>query len=529
MGRNDTKRIEVRATEDELEQAQEFVESLLDNPSINSEIASETEVIFEAVFSLILMQGFSSDTIIDISGEKKLGGLSLKIGFDGKRFNLADDGEGGTSPEMRILEGFAEKVSHSYHRGYNVIRIAVKSTPRAFLISCGGGFLIAIATYLIISSFMDAEAQHALREEFVFPVEMLFGNALLMVGPPVTMLSILKNVSDVFIASERSADSHRLWRKSIATSLFAIGLAIAVTYVMSILLSSWKGYYAEHTEEVVDYSFSSLIVSMVPASIFEPFETISPVPLVLLAVIVTYALCHASVYFDKLKTAIDAMYELFSWMLRAVMVVLPFFCFIAFLDALLDVGFESLLFITRVVLSIAGGVLILLTSYAVRLRIKGIEVIPFVKKLLPLLRENIAINSAIDAVPYNIRYCARHYGMSRERLSNNLPVLAQLSLDGNTFILMYIAMIGVFMIGSDIHWVHILAIGLLVLFLELGAPNQPGGILVGTLIIITYLNLPDMLRMAIYLEVFFGSAQNIVNVISNIVEMAEDEGVHYDE
>ena len=176
MGRNDTKRIEVRATEDELEQAQEFVESLLDNPSINSEIASETEVIFEAVFSLILMQGFSSDTIIDISGEKKLGGLSLKIGFDGKRFNLADDGEGGTSPEMRILEGFAEKVSHSYHRGYNVIRIAVKSTPRAFLISCGGGFLIAIATYLIISSFMDAEAQHALREEFVFPVEMLFGN-----------------------------------------------------------------------------------------------------------------------------------------------------------------------------------------------------------------------------------------------------------------------------------------------------------------------------------------------------------------
>ena len=92
-----------------------------------------------------------------------------------------------------------------------------------------------------------------------------------------------------------------------------------------------------------------------------------------------------------------------------------------------------------------------------------------------------------------------------------------------------VAMIGVFMIGSDIHWVHILAIGLLVLFLELGAPNQPGGILVGTLIIITYLNLPDMLRMAIYLEVFFGSAQNIVNVISNIVEMAEDEGVHYDE
>ena len=72
-------------------------------------------------------------------------------------------------------------------------------------------------------------------------------------------------------------------------------------------------------------------------------------------------------------------------------------------------------------------------------------------------------------------------------------------------------------------WPYPLA--LLVLFLELGAPNQPGGILVGTLIIITYLNLPGMLRMAIYLEVLLGSAQNLINVISNIVTVVEDEGI----
>ena len=36
-----------------------------------------------------------------------------------------------------------------------------------------------------------------------------------------------------------------------------------------------------------------------------------------------------------------------------------------------------------------------------------------------------------------------------------------------------------------------------------------------------------MLRMAIYLEVLLGSAQNLINVISNIVTMVEDEGVHY--
>jgi hypothetical protein len=101
-----------------------------------------------------------------------------------------------------------------------------------------------------------------------------------------------------------------------------------------------------------------------------------------------------------------------------------------------------------------------------------------------------------------------------------------MSLDGNCFLLMSISMLCIFMIGASVHWTSILAIAILVLFLELGAPNQPGGILVGTLIIITYLSLPDMLRMAIYLEVLLGSAQNLINVISNIVTIVEDEGVH---
>ena len=479
--------------------------------------------VFEAVFSLILIQGYTDSTVIDVSSENRLGNISVKIGFEGKRFNPTYDGEDGMSPEMKILEGFADKISYSYHYGYNVIRISVRTTPRVFMASCGIGFLCAVATYLIINLFFDTETQRALLDEYLFPIETLFGNALLMIGPPVTLLSMLKNVSDVFIASERNADSHRLWRKALATSCFAIGLAMILCIILLEVFSDWRGTYAQYATEVVDHSFSALIESMVPASIFEPFETLTPVPLVLLAAIVTYGLCHASVYFDKLKTAIDACYELFSWMLRAVMVALPVFCFVAFLDALLDLGFISFLYIVRMVLTIAASTLILLATYAIRLRIKGVNVRAFVKRLRPLLRENVAIGSVIDAVPFNIRFCARNFGMNRNVLASKLPILAQLGLDGNCFLLMFIAMICIFMTGVDIPLPSIVGIALLVLFLELGAPNQPGGILVGTLIIISYLNLPDMLRMAIYLEVIFSSFQNLINVISNIVTVVEDE------
>ena len=56
--------------------------------------------------------------------------------------------------------------------------------------------------------------------------------------------------------------------------------------------------------------------------------------------------------------------------------------------------------------------------------------------------------------------------MSRERLSTKLPILAQLSLDGNCFLLMDIAMICFFMVGANYNGVSVLAIAALVLFLD---------------------------------------------------------------
>ena len=77
-------------------------------------------------------------------------------------------------------------------------------------------------------------------------------------------------------------------------------------------------------------SFSELIESLVPDSIFEPFETIMPVPLIIVAMIVTYAFCTVGKYFDQMKKAIDACYTLFSRMLQVVMYAFPFFCFSVF-------------------------------------------------------------------------------------------------------------------------------------------------------------------------------------------------------
>ena len=88
---------------------------------------------------------------------------------------------------------------------------------------------------------------------------------------------------------------------------------------------------------------------------------------------------------------------------------------------------------------------------------------------------------------------------------------------------MLIAMLFIFMMGNSASWYHVLVIAILVVFLSFGAPNQPGSILIGTLIVAMFLQGEVLIPTAVYLEVFFGGIQNIINVTGDVVTIAIEE------
>jgi Na+/H+-dicarboxylate symporter len=158
--------------------------------------------------------------------------------------------------------------------------------------------------------------------------------------------------------------------------------------------------------------------------------------MIIVALLITYAFCSAGEYFDTLRKGVDICYTLFSKMLHVVMFALPFFSFLAILTPLLAGSSRDLfvILITSALIVVSLGVIA--AFYLIRLVLGGVKVGPFLKTLIPLVRENIKINSVIDAVPYNTRYCVRNYGYDRKRLSQQLPILAQTNLDGNCYLLM---------------------------------------------------------------------------------------------
>lgn len=86
---------------------------------------------------------------------------------------------------------------------------------------------------------------------------------------------------------------------------------------------------------------------------------------------------------------------------------------------------------------------------------------------------------------------------------------------------MFIAVAYILFANNGGSWLSIIVVGLVVLFMSSGSPNQPGSILIGILIVSTHLVSQADIQMALCFELFCGGLQNIINVISSMVAAAE--------
>ena len=506
----------VKSTSD-FKKAQKYVLELLHGNQIAKSVISETMLVFEALFHEIIAQKESADKEVAILGREQLGIISICFTYEGKVF-VPEKEDGETfSPERKILQSFADKTDYSYQSGHNKIQITIRKSYKKVMLPSVIVIFVGILVYLILHSVLSAEAEKQLFSDFVFPLETLFGNAMLMIGAPVTFFSLMKNLTDTYIVAERDSGARRIRNNIIRSSVTAVGLAVAAAFALSWIVSERSVSFTAGSAMKVDMTFREFFGSLMPSDIFAPFQMVSPFPLIIVAVIATQALCSVGRHFDRLKKAIDTCYAFLARMLGLIMTALPVFMFIATLDICITDGMYGILYNAELTLAVAAAAVFIIVFYGIRLKLNGTGFVKFVKKILPLLGENYKINSALDAAPYNIRYCSRVFGMDRRRLEVSIPVLAQVNLDGNCFFITFIMLILMFTSNTNFGWSNIIVIAMLVFFLSLGAPNQPGSVLIGVLIILTYMNALRLLPLAIYCEVAYGGLLNLTNVTGDIV------------
>ena len=503
--------------------AKSFIGNMLKENSVSKAMIAETLLVFEALIYKIFEQREDPEAGVSVSGFRRLGDSAIEITFDGGMFDPDPKNNSKLTPEDSILRAYADKIDYSYRSGRNKITI---TTKRNHLVSVGvyaASLILGIAAYALLHFAASEEIQYIVAYKFVFPMERLFLNAILMIAAPVTFLSMLKHLTDTYIIAESTSNARRLHRNTISSSLVSVVLAVLVSHLLTNLFFSGSPFRGEYAHGEVDLDPETLIPSLLPSDIFTPFQTVMPYALIILAVLTTYAFCSVGKYFDRMKETIDAAYVLFARMLSLVMYALPVCASCAIMDELFSDGFAVLPYLAAVIAAALASLIVLLGYYVVRLLAWGIRPLPYIRKMIPLLRENARIASAFDAVPYNIRYCARVYGFDRKHLEKSLPVLAQINLDGNCFLITVIAMLYIAINSTPLSLGDTIAVGLLVLLLSLGAPNQPGSCLLGLAIVMIFLQATDLATIAMIAEVFFGGILNLINIVGDLVTVATEE------
>ena len=515
--------IKLNANRGSFSQVQGFVKEVLDKRRVGETVVSEMTMLLEALFYQIVSQVGDKGTELEMSSINKLGHTDIVLAFPGERFTLPG-GDSLVDPDAKLIDSFSDKISCSYEGAYNIIRVSVYKNAWSFILPNLIAVLAAIIVGTVLGFTIDSSSRQVLSQEWIAPLEKLFTNAMLMIGAPMTLFSLLKNVTDVFIVAEAHSSPRKLVASAVASSFAAIVLALIMGFAFAQEVLTVSGVTDSVDIGFGSWSLASAIDEIIPSSIIQPFETISPIPMIAVALLIAASLKSIGKNFDLMKRGIDACYDLFSGILQIVMTAFPVACFLLFLDMLLaDNGILTFLQLLYVAIIVCTSTLPLLALYALNLKAQDVPVLKFVKKAWPLVKENFVIGSVIDAVPYNTRYCVKNFGVSRERLQKELPILAQVSLDGNGFILMILAAIYVFLANCEVSWINIAVIAFIVLFLSFGAPNQPGSILIGMLVILTYLHSDVAITLALCFELFFGALQNILNVISSVTMVTANE------
>ncbi|MBQ9001789.1 MAG: hypothetical protein IJ087_08060 [Eggerthellaceae bacterium] len=99
---------------------------------------------------------------------------------------------------------------------------------------------------------------------------------------------------------------------SLRSSVVAIVVATiaAIAYVLAAGLVA--GETLRIDPGIGNWSLAAAVDKIVPSNVLEPFMTISPVPMIVVALLVVGALVTIGRSFATMKRAIDACYDLFS-------------------------------------------------------------------------------------------------------------------------------------------------------------------------------------------------------------------------
>ena len=522
-------KISLPANQSEIHNGVEFIEQTIRKYRFKNKEVMKTLLVAEE--SMVRLIGkTAADVQMQISIRYRYGTAEITISAAGEPL-AADEpqidlsvGDMGHDSEETIrsilLQAFSDKMTYTRKGEYNFIKIIAGVRERVFLnrtlAAMAAGLIVAILLSLTLSDGM----LDTLADNFLYPLQTIFINALQLVTAPTVFFCILSNVSRYTSFSDPGRVSRKIITGYLLTSIFAVLIGM---FIFELLQpgTGVDGILAPYTGEIQNIDFGNsileLIIDIVPTNIVAPFSDTNAMQLLFIAFLGGIVLGGTGRYTAELRTAADALDSFFSATAGIVSNMIPVMTFFTTILCVAYFGFESLSIGLEVLGVTVLGFVIMLASYMVLVFASRLNPITFLRKYAPSARSTFLGGSSIDAIPENMRACEKKFGVSPKVYSFSIPFGAIGNLDGNC---VYLTIAGLYMAriyGVSFFGRELLSIILVVVILSVGAPIVPGSVMVTLTMLMNTMGLsPVGISFIIGINVIIEMLLTVCNTIGDV-------------
>lgn len=495
-----------------------FVESALENSKLTKRDYHQALLISEEVVAKFQEAQGVKEFKVTVS--RNFGEYSIRFVFpSGSPFELTGESEDDIGG--KILNYYGEKIKLRYRNGMNTVTIlASQSFTRYLRFSA-----IALVSAMVFSGMLfllfSEETRSIILEGMIWPVESIFAKAVCMLATPVTFFCIVSNIASYSNLMDRYPDVRRVILRYIATSMIAVVIGYLLFLGLRPLAVNFETMEEFRINSQTTLNFSTVwnaLEAMVPDNVLSPFTTSNTLPMLFLAVISGFSVGIIDRQSGKCRELMDMICNFFCKMLYIVFGFSSIMIFFCFTDIIIYNGWVVLPYLFCLLLAIVFVLIVLNLVYVADLACHRIAPRKIYRTMRSCFRESFLIGSSVDAIPNTLRHCTEELELPKRPLEVSIPLGANMNMDGNCATLMFLMLVVGLINGVDLSLIEVIIMGLTILVLSLGAPNQPGSMTVAAMVLLPQLGLTqEVMTMVILIELLTCRILAASNVLGDIV------------
>ena len=275
-----------------------------------------------------------------------------------------------------------------------------------------------------------------LKEPFLFlaaeTVSQIFINLLKLVSLPIIFLSIVSTASGMENLEQIKRLGQKVVKYTLLTTVAAATIALFLFIAIDPVQGSGTLAKAAESSEVVQPSYLTFFVKIIPSNIIQPFYENNVIGVLFLAMLFSFAIIslptqHRTVLHSFFSGVYAAIIAITRWIVAVMPVAIWAFITLFMRDLSQGMEVKSLaLYLTCVLAANLIQALIVLPGL---LKAKGVSPWAMAKGMAPALSVAFFTKSSAAALPMAIRCAEENVGISRRVASFSMPLCTTINMN----------------------------------------------------------------------------------------------------